>query len=68
MAEVHFRNEHCDCPAGRCAHFVEPDSSCINRLTGDVRTMRCAKHLGWTWHQDGRCLRCAESGKDASHG
>jgi len=55
---IEIMSEPCDCPPGRCAALVEPDSNCINRLSGDVRTMRCPKHDGYTWHQDGVCLRC----------
>lgn len=51
----------CECPAGQCAHFIEPDIDCIMRRTGDVRTQpcpRCSPNGGHTWHQDGRCLSC----------
>lgn len=60
MTSINFKNEPCACPVGQCAAFVEPDSKCINRLSGDVRTQKCPKHDGWTWHHDGRCLACAE--------
>jgi hypothetical protein len=56
----------CDCPPGQCAKFVEPDTECIGRLDGDVRTAPCPKcctGTGETWHQDGKCLRCASEAK-----
>lgn len=65
--EIKIINEPCDCPAGGCVHFVEPDTDCINRLTGDVRTMHCEKcnpgGSGATWHQDGVCLKCRHHGR-----
>lgn len=63
--EIH--NEPCDCPKGGCRHFVEPDSECINRLAGDVRTLNCKvcspAGTGATWHQDGECVRCRVMGR-----
>lgn len=61
---VYLRNEPCDCPEGVCAAFVEPPSECINRLTGEVMTHHCVvcnpgRPEAASWHQDGRCLRCA---------
>ena len=58
MTAIDLRNNPCDCPPNQCADFVEPDSDCINRLTGEVRTLGCWVCMGTTWHQDGRCLRC----------
>ena len=59
---INIQAEGCECPPGQCAHFVEPDSHCINRLTGDVRTMTCPvchpDGKGACWHQNGECLRC----------
>lgn len=61
MIEIH--NEPCDCSPEACHHFVEPPEDCINRLTGVVRTLHCEicspGSTGTTWHQNGRCLRCA---------
>jgi hypothetical protein len=66
---ISLRNEPCDCPEGVCLAFCDPPSECINRLTGDVRTMHCEVcdpgGEGSTWHQDGRCLRCAHNGRAA---
>lgn len=61
IPELH--NEPCNCPPGKCAEFCEPDANgedhCINRLSGEVRLLQCGTCTGMTWHQDGRCLRCA---------
>ena len=55
-------NEPCNCPKGQCAHFVEDDENCIDRLTGDVQTKNCPvcspDGSGSTWHHNGECLRC----------
>ena len=51
-------NEPCDCPPGQCAGFLDNDADCINRLSGEVKTMNCEKCTGATWHQNGECLRC----------
>jgi len=57
-----IRSEPCRCAPGACAAFVEPDAECINRLSGEVKTMHCEKchpgGTGSTWHQNGECLRC----------
>lgn len=55
---IDIQNEPCACPPCTCAHFIEPDTRCINRLSGDVRTIHCATCDASTWHQDGKCLRC----------
>lgn len=55
-----IHNENCDCPAGRCAMLVEPDTQCINRLTGYVRTEYCGKCGSHTWHQNDDCVRCRD--------
>ena len=66
---IDLRNEPCDCPEGQCREFCYPASDCINRLTGDVRTIHCEVcdpgGQGGTWHQDGRCLRCEYLGRPA---
>ena len=56
MPELH--NEPCACAADYCAHFVEPPGSCINRVTGDVRTALCPVCRAMTWHRNGECLAC----------
>lgn len=56
-----IHSEPCDCPKGQCAHFLDNDERCINRLSGDVRTAECSKCRCSTWHQDGNCLRCADA-------
>jgi hypothetical protein len=55
---LQIRNEPCDCPPGQCIAFVDPDTDCINRRAGTVVTAVCLCTVGYTWHQDGRCLRC----------
>lgn len=55
---IRIRNEPCECPLGECRHFVDDDAHCINRQSGDVVTDRCAACEAFTWHRDGRCLRC----------
>lgn len=55
-----LHSEPCDCPPGRCLHFCDPDTSCINRIAGAV-TAKCDRCEGNTWHSpDGTCLRCAQ--------
>jgi hypothetical protein len=55
----------CNCPKGQCAHFVEPDTDCVYRLSGIVETAPCPichpTGSGTTWHQDGECLRCRKA-------
>ena len=58
MLDLH--NEPCACPVGQCAHFLENDDQCVNRLTGEVRVLRCGACKAGTWHQDGKCLRCEQ--------
>lgn len=53
-----INNEPCDCPKGQCAHFVDRDEDCINRLPNATVTA-CSECLSMTWHSDGKCLRCA---------
>lgn len=65
---IELVNDPCTCPEGVCMEFVEPPADCINRLTGDVRTMHCeACDSGggrtYTWHQDGVCLSCKKHGR-----
>lgn len=55
---INIRNEPCQCPKGECMHFCSNDEACINRLSGDVRTLECSKCGSFTWHQNGACLRC----------
>ena len=61
MTDINIVNEPCACPPGQCMHFVEDDAHCINRLDGDVRTLRCISCKSHTWHQNGECLRCRRS-------
>jgi hypothetical protein len=61
VPEIH--NEPCACPADYCAHFVEPPADCINRLTGDIKTMLCPICKAATWHQDEQCLACDRRAK-----
>jgi hypothetical protein len=58
-------NEPCDCPPGKCReNFGDDDNGqCINRLTGDVRTRKCEKCESYTWHHEGKCLRCEHLGE-----
>lgn len=58
-------NEPCDCSAGCCACYCEPDTDCVNRLSGDVRTMLCPKHKAYTWHHNGQCLKCQHGPRKA---
>lgn len=58
MAEINIHNEPCNCPPGQCAEMIERDENCINRLSGDVRTINCETCGAHTWHQNSRCLRC----------
>lgn len=64
---IELINDPCTCPEGICMEFCEPASDCINRLTGDVRTMTCPvchpNGHGASWHQDGVCLRCKHLGR-----
>lgn len=53
-----IHHEPCECPPGDCAHFVDDDANCINRRRGHVVTDLCAACQAFTWHEDGRCLRC----------
>jgi hypothetical protein len=69
MSDNHrlIHNEPCDCPIGVCIEGIEDDSHCINRLTGDVHTAPCdVCGDGYTWHQDGQCVRCAWLAKRAA--
>jgi len=69
---ITIRAEACDCAPGQCAHFVEPDTDCVSRLSGDVVTKNCRTcnptGNGATWHQDGECLRCRSTGCAAGAG
>ena len=57
--DFNIHNEPCDCPPGQCAHFLDNDAACINRLSGDVRVLSCETCGGCgTWHQDRKCLKC----------
>lgn len=67
-AGVRLTNSACTCPEGQCAAFVEPDTDCINRRKGEVTTARCLKCSpdgGYTWHEDGNCLKCERGRKRA---
>ena len=62
-----IHNDPCDCPPGQCAHFVNDDAQCINRLRGEVVTANCLvcnpNGNGATWHHNGECLRCRHLGE-----
>lgn len=55
---INLTNSPCTCPTGQCAAFVEPDTDCINRRAGVVKTTYCVQCAAHTWHEDGICLKC----------
>lgn len=57
-SDITIYNEPCECPEDTCFMFVEPQSECVNHLTGEVVTKFCEKCGSTTWHQDNNCLRC----------
>ncbi len=50
----------CDCKKDYCCEFVDPIKECINLIArrGEVKTLKCDKHVGYTWHFNGVCLKC----------
>lgn len=57
MTVPNIHNEPCDCPKGQCAHFVDNDEQCINRLP-NASVMPCEVCGSSTWHSEGKCQRC----------
>lgn len=60
MSDINITSEPCACTPGKCAAMFGDDDrgGCINRMTGDVRTLPCEKCRASTWHRNGECCRC----------
>ena len=60
MTEVNIQAEPCNCDEGKCEELIDPEK-CVNRMARNhtIQTLWCERFLAYTWHKDGKCMKCA---------